>query len=488
MAAKIRSRNDADTTEKNSGDYSRRTLDAILRHDFSSFIEKCFCTIGPADKYQRNWHIDAIAWNLQQCLEDQITRLIVTLPPRSLKSICASVAFPAWALGKDPALRIICASYSNELTRKHALDCRAIMESDWYKRIFPATRLHPNKNTELEFMTTRRGFRLGTSVGGTLTGRGGNLVIIDDPMKPSEAMSDSKRETVKQWYDGTLYSRLDNKETGVIILIMQRLHVDDLVAHVLGKEQWTHFNIPAVAEIEQRYKMGPGRTYERHLDDVLHPERESAETLEKIKGTLGSYNFSAQYQQNPAPPGGGMIKWSWFHFYRDLPPRRPNDQIVQSWDTAYKATELNDYSVGTTWLVQGEDCYLVDLVRERLEYPYLKKRIVAEAKKHKARSVLIEDKGSGTSLIQDLRRDDIKPIGIRPKEDKVTRMSTQSARIEAGYVLLPERATWLQDFQSEITQFPYGHHDDQVDSVSQFLWWQERRKRQVCQRVRVKGV
>ena len=488
MAEKIRHRNVADSTGKISGDYSHRMLDAVLRHDLSSFIEKCFGTIGPADKYQHNWHIDAIAWHLQQCLEGQITRLIVTLPPRSLKSICASVAFPAWALGKDPALRIICASYSNELTRKHALDCRAVMESNWYKRVFPATRLHPDKNTELEFMTTRRGFRLGTSVGGTLTGRGGNLVIIDDPLKPSEAMSNSKRETVKQWYDGTLYSRLDNKQTDVIILIMQRLHVDDLVAHILGKEEWVHLNIPAVAEIEQRYQIGSGRTHVLQPGELLHPQRESPETLEKIKETLGSCNFSAQYQQNPAPPGGGMIKWSWFRFYRDLPPRGPNDQIVQSWDTAYKATELSDYSVGTTWLVQGEDCYLVDLVRERLEYPYLKKRIVAEANKHKARSILIEDKGSGTSLIQDLRRDGINPIRINPKDDKVTRMSTQSARIEAGYILLPERATWLQDFQSEITQFPNGVHDDQVDSLSQFLWWVERRKRQVAQRVRVKGL
>ncbi len=485
MPKKNRSRKKTNTAGESSGEYSRRTLDAILRRDLTSFIEKSFCTIGPADKYQRNWHINAIAWHLQQCFEGRITRLIVTLPPRGLKSTCASVAFPAWALGKDPALRVVCASYSNELTGKHARDYRAVMTSDWYKRVFRATRLHPDKSAELDFMTTRLGFRLGTSVGGTLTGRGGNLVIIDDPMKPQDAMSNSIRENVKQWYDGTLYSRLDNKETDVIILIMQRLHVDDLVAHVLGKEKWVHLNIPAVAEIEQCYQIGPDRTYLRLPGDLLHPERETAETLEKIKETMGSQIFSAQYQQNPAPPGGGMIKWPWFRSYRDLPPRDPNDQIVQSWDTAYKATELNDYSVGITWLVQGENCYLVDLVRERLEYPYLKKRIVAEAKKHKARSILIEDKGSGTSLIQDLPREGIRPVAINPREDKITRMSTQSARIEAGYVLLPERASWLQDFQTEITQFPQGVHDDQVDSLSQFLWWLEWRKTHVARRFKI---
>jgi len=221
-----------------------------------TFIRKSFGTVAPAVSYQHNWHIDTIAWHLQQCLDGKINRLIITLPPRSLKSICASVAFPAWALGRNPGLRIICASYANELTRKHALDCRAVMESDWYRDTFPGTRLHPDKNTELEFMTTARGYRYGTSVGGTLTGRGGNFLIIDDPMKSGDAMSATKRDSVKHWFDGTVYSRLDNKAEDVIVLIMQRVHVDDLVGHVLENEEWTHINIPAIAEIDQEYEVG----------------------------------------------------------------------------------------------------------------------------------------------------------------------------------------------------------------------------------------
>ena len=144
-------------------------------------------------------------------LERKIKRLIITLPPRNLKSISASVAFPAWALGRDPKLRIVCASYSQDLAVKHARDCRVTMEIDWYRRSFPGTRIDPRKNTEAEFMTTAKGYRLSTSVGGTLTGRGGSIVIIDDPLKPADAMSASKREAVKQWYDGTLCTRLDNK-------------------------------------------------------------------------------------------------------------------------------------------------------------------------------------------------------------------------------------------------------------------------------------
>ncbi len=456
-----------------------RCLRALLRRDLTSFVQKAFYTVAPARPYNHNWHIDTIAWHLERCLRGDIKRLIITVPPRHLKSICASVAFPAWAFGSDPSLRIIAASYSTELARKHALDCRAVMESSWYRQVFPRTRLHPDKNTELEFMTTARGFRLATSVGGTLTGRGGNLIIIDDPMKPSEAMSDLKRAAVKQWYDGTLYSRLDNKSEDTIVLIMQRLHVDDLVGHVLEQEPWDHVSLPAFAEAAQRLQIGPDRFIERRFGEPLHSEREPRTTLERIKATLGTYNFSAQYQQCPVPAGGTLIKWAWFGSYRERPAKGPNDRIIQSWDTASKAEEINDYSVCTTWQENDDRYYLIDVLRQRLEYPDLKKRVIHEARRHGADVVLIEDKASGTHLIQDLKHDGkVRPIAVQPEGDKVTRMSARSAKIEAGYVLLPESAAWLQDFQTEILQFPHGRHDDQVDSLSQFLAWVSRPRRQ----------
>ncbi len=448
-----------------------RVFYATLRQDLASFVHKVFCTTRPNDRYLHNWHIDVITWHLQQCFERRITRLIITIPPRSLKSICASVAFPAWILGRHPSNRVICVSYSNDLSRALALDCRTVMEAPWYKRTFPRTRLHPAKNTELEVMTTKLGFRLATSVGGTLTGRGGNFIIIDDPMKPADAMSDVKRATVKQFYDGTLYSRLDNKAEDVIIVIMQRLHVDDLVAHLIEKEEWVHLDIPAIAEQDEVYEVGPGQIYRRKAGEVLHPEQEPRAALDRIKTTLGTYDFSAQYQQSPMPPGGGMIKWDWFRHYRDLPQRGSRSEIVQSWDTASKASELSDYSVCTTWQVEGEDSYLIDVERARLEYPQLKRRVIELKHRYKADAVLIEDKGSGISLIQDLNNEGLRCIRIQPEGDKVTRMSAVSARIEAGYVRLPDGADWLQDFQTEVMQFPNGRHDDQVDSLSQFLNW-----------------
>jgi hypothetical protein len=172
---------------------SARLLDALLRTDLAAFIEKAYLTTAPSQPYVRNWHIELIADALTKCQNGEIRRLIINLPPRSLKSLCASVAFPAWVLGKRPETRIICASYSDELAGKHARDCRSVIESDWYKKAFMRTRINPSKRSEREFETTATGYRLSTSLGGTLTGRGGSLIIIDDPLKPQDALSEARR-------------------------------------------------------------------------------------------------------------------------------------------------------------------------------------------------------------------------------------------------------------------------------------------------------
>jgi predicted phage terminase large subunit-like protein len=451
-----------------------------------TFTHRVFQTVAPGQLYLPNWHIEAIAWRLMQCLTGKIKRLIITLPPRSLKSICASVAFAAYALGQDPSRRIICASYSEKLASKHALDCRAVMESSWYRRIFPATRISREKNTELNFVTNRHGYRYSTSVGGTLTGRGGNIVIIDDPIKPEDAMSTATRSAVNEWFDRTLYSRLDDKRRDVIILVMQRLHLEDLAGYLLQKERWVHLSLPAIAEVEQRIEIGPNQTQLRAVGDVLHEAREPRPVLDRIKLALGSFNFSAQYQQSPVPLEGEVVKWQSFRRYDSLPARKAGDMIVQSWDVASKPGEFNDYSVGTTWLASGGDYYLVDLLRERLGYPELKKEIIDQARQFRPESIIIEDMGSGTALIQDLRHAGAGipyPIAFRPEVDKITRMHAQSAKIEAGHVHLPQRAPWLEDLRLELMQFPYGHHDDQVDSISQFLNWIDQRKRNTLRQI-----
>jgi predicted phage terminase large subunit-like protein len=446
---------------------------AILRSDLYSFIQATFPIVSPNDRFAPNWHIEAIAYHLDLVQQGVVQRLLITLPPRSLKSICASVALPAFALGHNPRQRIICVSYSEGLARKHANDCRAVMRSDLYQRIFPNTRISPNKDTELEFATTRGGNRLATSVGGTLTGRGGNLIIIDDPMKPQDAYSEAERERTHQWYANTLISRLDNKTKDGIVVVMQRLHVDDLVGHLLEQEGWWHLNLPAIAEVEDSIELSYHRTHLRQPGDLLHPEREPRYVLDTAKRAMGSMDFSAQYQQAPIVMGGNLIKWDWFKLYDKPPSRNSEDRIVVSWDTALSAKELASYSACVVLQIRGETVHVLDVMRERLEYPDLKRKVIEQHKRWRIvandYALLIENKGSGTSLIQDLADQHIHAIAVEPAGDKVMRMNQQTARIEAGSVWLPRQTPWLEDFKHEVMAFPAGRYTDQVDALSQAL-------------------
>ena len=226
-------------------------FDALIRNDLVAFTEKAFATLAPATPLMRNWHLQAFAYQLKQYMDGGVRRLVVTLPPRSLKSIFCSIAFPAFVLGHDPSRKIVCVSYSQELAGELARSCRDVMESEWYRRIFPRTRLNRRRTTESDFKTTRGGGRLSTSTGGSLTGRGGSLIIIDDPIKADDVQSDVRRNSVIQWFKETLITRLDDKRNDVIILVMQRLHVDDLAGVLLETGDWVHLNLPAIAQADE---------------------------------------------------------------------------------------------------------------------------------------------------------------------------------------------------------------------------------------------
>src|SRR5438874_7482975 len=217
--------------------FLKRDFAAVMRSDLHGFIERCFAELNPDTEFKDNWHLAVIAHALEQVRLGNIIRLIINLPPRSLKSLCASVIFSAWLLGHHASSQIICTSYAQDLSNKLASDCRRLMMSNIYKAIFP-TRLVSQHPALQELVTTENGFRLATSIGGVLTGRGADYLIIDDPLKPDEAMSDSERRKVNYWYDHTLLTRLNDKRHGRIVIIMQRLHEDDLVGHVLDKEDW----------------------------------------------------------------------------------------------------------------------------------------------------------------------------------------------------------------------------------------------------------
>lgn len=442
-------------------------VDAIVRNDFVSFVYRCFLHLNPGAQFLPNWHLQAIAYQLERVRRGETTRLIINMPPRYLKSIMVSVAFPLFLLGHAPWRRIIAISYGDELSTKHASDFRSIAQSRWYPRSFRSMRIA--RSTEAEVITTARGFRKTTSVSGTLTGLGGDLIIIDDPQKPVDAQSDTRRNSLNQWVTNTLMSRLDNKQTGAVILVMQRVHMDDLSGFLAASsDQWEVLSLPAIAEADAAIPIGLNRFHFRNAGEALHPDHESIETLRKLQQTLGPDVFAAQYQQAPVPAGGAMIKRSWLRYYDD-PPARERGTVIQSWDTAAKNGAQNDWSVCTTWLVVDNNFYLFDLIRGRFEYPMLRNTAIELAGRFKPDQILIEDASTGVALAQELRNGAFSVKPVKVEHDKIGRVYIQQDKFATGRIWLPRNAPYLANLETELLTFPQGRHDDQVDSITQAL-------------------
>jgi predicted phage terminase large subunit-like protein len=445
-------------------------FDAFTRLDFWVFVQRVFVELS-GEPFQDNFHIQLLCAEVDRMRSGANVKLAIALPPRSLKSIIISVVLPAWLLGHDPKLEIICVSYGQELADKLSSDCRPIMLTPWYRRLFPATRLDRQAIDHLA--TSEGGKRYATSVGGPLTGLGADVIIVDDPMKPDEALSDSERNRTNDWARHTLFTRLNNKGNDRIIVVMQRLHEADMIGHLLEFAGFELLAFPAIAQEDEVHLIRtPFRTLrrERKAGEALHPERESLAILEKQRRLLGTEFFAAQYLQSPTPPGGGLVKTGWFNRF-DLGEKPRFRRILQSWDCASKATQLSNYSVCTTWgVTENKDMYLLHVFRDRLEYPELKRKLRQLADRSRAGVVLIEEAASGVQLVQELKREGFARITpVKPLRDKVMRMAAQTPAIEAGRIWIPREAPWLGDYLHELAMFPKGKYDDQVDSTSQAL-------------------
>ena len=444
--------------------------DALTRLDFWVFLYRVFAELT-GELLDDNFHIQLLCGAVDRLRTESIVRLAVALPPRSLKSIIISIALPAWLLGHDPGIEIVCVSYGQELSDKLATDCRQVMLSHWYRRLFPGTRL--DRQAVGHLSTTRGGMRYATSVGGSLTGIGADVIIVDDPMKPEEAFSDAERNTANRWTRHTLFTRLNHKGKGRIIVVQQRLHEDDMIGHIMEIGGFELLSFPAIAQEDEvhlvRTPFG-NLTHTRKPGEALHPSREPLEVLEQLRVLLGTEFFSAQYLQSPVPPGGGLVKTDWFIRY-DFANRPSFKRIIQSWDCASKPSQLSDYCVCTTWgEASNKDIYLLHVFRQRLEYPELKRKVVELAKTHGAGVVLIEDAAAGVQLVQELKLGGLPQVrAVKPQGDKIMRMQAQTATIEAGRVWVPREAQWVPDYLHELAMFPKGRHDDQVDSTAQAL-------------------
>lgn len=449
-------------------------IEALRRDNFYTFLRFVFNLLHPGVAFKPSEFVLAMSYALEQVAKGHRTRQIITVPPRHLKSVTAAVALPAFILGRNPSRRIIVASYGSDLAAHHARDFRLVVESPVYRRLFPRFHVNPRRDTALEIETSLRGSYKAVSTAGAVTGFGADLIIIDDLMKAGDARSEVMRERTRAYYDETLYSRLNDKSSGAVVAIQQRLHEDDFVAHLLGKGDFHHLNLPAIAEEAQRLPSYCGGWFVREPGDVLAPALESRETLETMRRAMGPAAFSAQYQQNPTPPGGNRIRWDWFGRYAAALPRTMYQAVIQSWHTAMTAEPTSDWSVGMTFGFHASKWHLLDVFRRRMDYPELKRQVVRLAREWQPDTILIEDAATGKPLFQELRFERACATRLRlyqPKLDKETRVEAETGKLEAGLILLPEAAEWIAELRSELLGFPNKKYDDQIDALTQFLHW-----------------
>lgn len=444
----------------------------LCSRSLSEFVKLAWPVLEPGQPYVHGWHMDAICEHLEAITNGELTRLLINVPPGTSKSTLVSVLWPAWEWGPRNLAnkRIISASHEQGLAVRDTLKMRRLIQSEWYQRLWGIT-LTGDQNQKTYYENDKTGFRQACAVA-SMTGRRGDTVAWDDPHSSESALSDAHRETAIRVFQETLPTRLNNPDRSAIVIVMQRLHEDDVSGFILkGDYGYEHLCLPMEFEPERRCATSIGFADPRKEEgELLFPERFPREVVERDKKVMGSAAVAGQFQQRPSPRGGGIFKDQWWQYYDTLP--RMEWRGIWA-DTAQKAGEKNDYSVLQCWgKSKSGDAYLIDQIRGKWEAPELLANARAFWAKHKAgdsalRSFRIEDKVSGTGLIQTLKREGVPVQGIQrlSGQDKVSRAMDAAPSIEAGLVHLPKDAPWVSDFLAEARTFPQGKNDDQVDPM-----------------------
>ena len=325
----------------------RPRLRSLARERFFPFYRLMFPTLAPEATFSGALHFRVLAQALERIATGENRRLLIAIPPRHGKSLFASVAFPAWLLGQDPMRKIICASYGDQLSRDFSNRFRELLSSRAYQAPFPNALIAPNGASLSEVRMISKGYRLATTVQGPVTGKGADIIIIDDPIKAVEAASEAARNAVYDWCKGSLMTRFDNPAEGAMVVVMQRLHQDDLIGRLRDDGGWEYLAMPGEFSERTVYDLGDGERWTLSPGDLLYPERFDRAALDQLEFDLGEAQFNAQILQRPTPPGGALIKLKHFQRYETLPPAY--EAIVQSWDPAIVDTETAAFSVCTTW-------------------------------------------------------------------------------------------------------------------------------------------
>lgn len=466
------------------------------------FVRAAWPIIEGGNQYKHNWHIDAICEHLEAVTRGEISNLLINIPPGCMKSLIVSVCWPAWEWKANPELRYLGAAYAEQLSIRDAMKTKLLVESTWYQSLWPHVRMLEGANTKLKYETTKHGWRMSTSVGGRGTGEHPDRKIIDDPHNAKEAESEAERQQALDWFDLTLTSRGASRDAKTVV-VMQRLNEKDLSGHIMAKtefrDDWVHLMLPMRFEENRRCSTRLGFVDPRKKEgELLWPSLFDEKKVAKLEAGLAEYGTAGQLMQRPAPIGGGMIKTSYFKLFPRDEPLPDILFLLQSYDTAYTEKYVNDPTACLVWGVfergNKRGALLLDAWTEHMNYPQLRVRLIDDWQaKYGGRTtkglpqmlhpprgvdlVLIEEKGSGIGLIQDLRRANVAAIPYNPgRADKTARAIQASPTLETGCLWVLESSqepgkpiTWARKFIHQMEQFPAGEHDDYVDAWSQAM-------------------
>lgn len=451
----------------------------LAEKSLQAFVKLAWRVLEPTTPLKWNWHLTLLCEYLEDIALGHNKRLIVNVPPRSLKSTIVTVCFPVWYWTKHPSKRFMCTSYAEGLSTKHSMDRRTILRSDWFQKGWGHKfKLSDDNDTKTEFTNNKRGHMTATSMLGTATGKGGNILIVDDPHDTTIAESEAKRKATLEAFDQKFTTRLDDKKEDSIIVVMQRLHLEDLTGHLLKQGGYVHLCLPAMAE-EDEVRVFPvsGRVKQRRKGELLHDARESDKEITEMKLRLGSRGFAGQYQQRPTAKEGGLIKRHWIKYYQlsDLPHKW--DELIQSWDCSFEDASTSDYVCGGVWGRYQANKYLLPWIcHEQLDVVGTIRAIINCTNNYpKAYAKLVEKKANGHAIIQ-IMSDKVPgiiswpPEGVK-MESKEIRLQAHEPDFEAGNIWLPhpDLCPWVLDFVEELVNFPAVPNDDRVDMTTQAL-------------------
>lgn len=430
---------------------------------FKHFVRAAWPIVEPHTAFVPNWHIDAICDHLERVTRGELHRLVINIPPRCMKSLLVTVMWPCWEWLQRPGHRYLCASYSDSLSTLHSLYRRTILTSQWYGGLSAnAFTIASDRNRQDEVGNTQLGTMVALGVGGSVTGRGGNRIIIDDPLDPKRAHSDAERDSAERWFRQTMSTRLDDPKTGAVVIVMQRLHERDTTALAL-EMGYQHLCLPMEYEGEQRSTTGftDPRT---QAGELLWPQRFPRHVTEERKQSLGSYGYAGQEQQRPAPLEGGIVKREWFRYHDGQIPEGVRFGFV---DLAASLRQAADYTVISSWCGTNDGrLFLIDLHRERIGGERLAASMHAARQRHHLSVIWIEKVGISLALIRQAVAQGLPAKEYEPKGDKKARLLAASPLFEQGRVWFPRNAAWLSDYEAELLSFPSAAHDDMVDVTS----------------------